>query len=207
MLSVGIEDKHADYLLEHLRPTGSTSQDDGLKCIHERISVVLNDVMDIRQNVSTLEGALDALADIIPEGYVLGRLKPHHAEMVASQWPRLHSWPNKEPYFRELIKSYFCPAIYSLDNFEKPASYIVQFPCNQTFGYTDEKHKGQHLVVVPGMYFYIFQLIMEGFFPLEEEASDPRRVPIFTKLNGSLSGYNVKDLATTNTTGIVDSKL
>ena len=47
---IGIEDKHADYLLEHLRPIGSTSQNDGLKCIHERTSVVLNDVMDIHWN-------------------------------------------------------------------------------------------------------------------------------------------------------------
>ncbi len=146
------------------------------------------------------------LADMIPEGYVLGRLQPHHAEMVASQWLRLHGWPNKEPYFRELIKSYFCPAIYSLDNLEKPASYIVQFPCNQTFGYTDDKYKGQHLVLVPGTYCYIFQLAMEGLYPLEEEVSDPRRIPVFTKLNGTLSGYNVKDLATRNTIDI-DSKL
>ena len=47
---------------------------------------------------------------------------------------------------------------------------------------------------------------MEGLYPLEEEVSDPRRIPIFTKLNGTLSGYNVKDLATRNIIDI-DSKL
>ncbi len=212
----GIEDKHADYLLEHLRPPGSISQNDGLKCIHERKSVVFNDVMDIRQNryipgpliascllyqyssinFRSLQGALDMLADMIPEGYILGNLLPDHAEMVASQWPRLHGWPNKEPYFRALIKSYFCPAAYSLENLKKPISYVVHFPCNQTFAYTDEKHRGQHLILVPAIYYYIFQLIMEEFYPLEEEVSDPRRAAIFTKLKGTLSGYSVKDLAT-----------
>lgn len=138
--------------------------------------------------------ALDMLTHMLPKGYVLGKLHPHHAEMVASQWPRLHDWPNKIPYFRELINSYFCPAIYSVDNLDEPASYIVQFPCNQTFGYTNSKHKSQHLVTLPGILYYISLLAMAGYTVLEEEASDPRRVPFFIKIGAAQTDYNVKDL-------------
>ena len=41
----GIEAQHADYLLEHLRPPGASS-DVSLVCIHERISVYYDDILD-----------------------------------------------------------------------------------------------------------------------------------------------------------------
>ena len=95
--------------------------------------------------------------------------------------------------------------MYSLDNLEEPASYAVQFPCNQTFGYTSDKHKGQRLVNMPGLYYIISILGMDGFSPCEEEVSHPDRVSVFTEVGAQLSGYNVKDLVTKHS--ILNSKL
>ena len=38
-IHVGIEDRHADYLLKHLKPVNSRAN---LKCIHERSVIVYN---------------------------------------------------------------------------------------------------------------------------------------------------------------------
>ncbi len=83
-----------------------------------------------------------------------------------------------------------------MDNLDEPASYMVQFPCNQTFGCTNSKHKSQHLVVLPGIMYYISLLAMARFSAIEEEASDPRRVPFFIKLGATQTDYTVKDLVT-----------
>ena len=131
---------------------------------------------------------------MLPEGYIIGKLQPHHVKMVTSQWPRLHDWPNQEPYFRELLDKYHCPAAYSLENLDEPASYLVQFPCHQTFALTNEKHTGQGLMLVPGLHCIISELLIDGFIPGEEEMPQTSRTPIFTDVESS--GYNVKDLVT-----------
>ena len=153
---------------------------------------------------SSTIGAFDKLGRLLPQGYIIGKLQPHHAKMVTAHWPRLHGWPNKEPYFAELIKHYYCPAVYSLDNLDEPASYAVQFPCNQSFGYTDEKHWGQRLVNIPGLCYIISGLGIEEFSPCEEEVSFQARISVFTEVGGHASGYNVKDLVTRHS---VNSKL
>ena len=112
--------------------------------------------------------------------------------MVTSHWPRLHGWPNKGPYFRELIKSYFCPALFSVDNPDVPVSFAVMFPCYQQFGWTDEKYRGkkQYFFAYAMLLVMIDSILMNGFLPLEVEVSySPPRTA-----GSVLVGHNVKDL-------------
>ncbi len=110
---------------------------------------------------------------------------------MASQWPRLHDWPNKEPYFRELISSYFCPALFSVDNLDSPVVFLVLFPCNVQFGWASEKIRGK------GLLYDIALLhgIQNDMLPFETEISFPSRIQYEKKKYGAiLSGYKVKDL-------------
>ena len=115
--------------------------------------------------------------------------------MVTSHWPRLHGWPNKGPYFRELIKSYFCPALFSVDSPDVPVSFTVMFPCYQQFSWTDEKYRGkkQYLLTYVMLLIVIDCVLMNGLLPLEGEVS-PIRIEYELTTGGVLAGYNVKDL-------------
>ena len=128
--------------------------------------------------------------------------------MVTSLWPRLHGWPNKGPYFRELIKSYFCPALFSVENPNVPVSFAVTFPCYQQFGWTDEKYRGKQLNFFQYnimLLLIIDSVLMNGFLPLEGECSNtPQRIAVDLRAGGVLAGYNVKDLITD---GVFNSKL
>ncbi len=140
--------------------------------------------------------AIKKVSQLLPQGFVFGRLQPHHAEMVASQWPRLHGWPNKEPYFRELIKSYFCSALFSADDLDCPVSYVVTFPCSQHFGCTDQHYRGRRLFGFVQLTMIIDQFLMDNsFLPQETEISFPKRIKFEMEAGAVPSGYNVKDLA------------
>ena len=134
---------------------------------------------------------LQRLSEILPDGFISGKLRPHHAEMVASQWPRLHDWPNKVPYFKELIESYGSTAIYSIENLDVPISYIVYFPCCQGFSYTDQRYKGKRFSL-----FNTLQLstVIGDIYPFITETSYPGRFAVEASMGAFLAGYNVKDL-------------
>ena len=130
---------------------------------------------------------------MLPDGLVCGKLRPHHAEMVASQWPRLHDWPNKIAYFKELIESYCSSAIYSTENLDVPISYIVYYPCCQSFAYTNEGYKGKRLSLFNMLQ---FSIMVGDVYPYLTEVSHSGRVTLETSVGAFLAGYNVKDLIT-----------
>ena len=139
-----------------------------------------------------------------PDGFVHGKLQSHHTSMVSSQWPRLHDWPNKELYFKELIENYSTTSLFHVDNLDIPVAYAVQLPCGQNFGFTMEQYRKKGLIR------YICQKqvakeINEGCTPIEEESSaDDVLIPI--KGQAVKSGFNVKDLVLKQTFTII-SKL
>lgn len=149
----------------------------------------------------TVEHAIQGLAQLLPDGLVFGRLQAHHAETVASHWPRLHGWPNKEPYFRELITIHHCPAIYSTDNLDQPVSYTVVLPCYQNFSWTDKKYRNKKLFYLTNMMHSIV-MVMNRLLTCEIET---HIVSLILK-DGDLipAGYYVKDLIITD---IFSSKL
>ena len=105
-----------------------------------------------------------------PDGFVYGKLQSHHAPMVTAHWPRLHGWPNKESYFREIIENYSTTALFRVDNLDVPVSYLVQFPCSQNFAFTTESYRGKGLSR-GGVYWKQFaKAFMDGFSPIVEES-------------------------------------
>ena len=113
--------------------------------------------------------------------------------MVTSHWPRLHGWPNKEPYFRDLVKSYFCPALFSVDDPDTPIAFVVTFPCFQQFGWTNEKYRGKYILKYTLLLLIIDLILMNQLYPLEGEIS-PTRLEYQIRIGGIPAGYNVKDL-------------
>ena len=152
-------------------------------------SLILSDFSD------TAEALQKSIANIVPEGFTLGKLQPHHSKMVTSHWPRLHGWPNKEPYFKELINVFHCPALYTRENPDVPVSYIVQFPSNQHFAYTDKRYQGSQLSNYPGLMIHVNVAWIDKFWPFEEETAHPGRISLVTEMfGGTLTDYKVKDL-------------
>ena len=142
---------------------------------------------------------------IVPDGFTLGKLQPHHSKVVSSHWPRLQGWPNKELYFEELIKIFQCPAVFSTDDPDVPVSYIVQFPSNQHFAYTDKRFHGNKLANLTGTIVFTNLAWIDKFLPFEEETAHPGRIAITTEVfGGTLTDYKVKDLIIDP---FIDSKL
>ena len=141
----------------------------------------------------------------MPDGFTFGKLQPHHAKMVSSHWGRLSWWPNTEPYIKELISIFQCPAIYSADDLDVPVSYIFQIPSYHQFAYTDKRFRGNKLSDVPAAIAFVNLALVEKFLPFEEDTAHPGRIAIATKLfGGTLTDYKVKDLVIDP---FVDSKL
>ena len=127
---------------------------------------------------SNKQEVLQKLSKMLQDGLVFGKLGPHHAEMVASQWPRLHHWPNKVAYFKELIESYCSSAIYSTENLDVPIAYCVQLPYGgQMFSYTDEKYRGKQLswTISLHLYFMMEEFITDNHYPVLAETARPVR--------------------------------
>ena len=142
---------------------------------------------------------------MLPDGLVCGKLRPHHAEMVASQWPRLHDWPNKIAYFKELIESYNTSAIYSTENLDVPISYLVDFPCSQSFGYTDKRYRNKRLTWFLSLHFWMNMFMVDNHYPALSETSHPFRNSNEFSLRATRHG-SVKDLVTKPCI-LLDSKL
>lgn len=81
-----------------------------------------------------------------PEGFALGKLKLHHAELVAGNWIYHDDYPNKLPYFKALISNFKSRALFAVDDPETPVSWILEEP-NGEFGiaFTMEEYRGRRL--------------------------------------------------------------
>ena len=145
---------------------------------------------------SDIEAMRKSIVDaMIPDGLTFGKLQPHHSKMVSSLWPRLQGWPNKEPYFKELIKTFHCPAVFSTDDPDVPVSYIVQFPSNQHFAYTEKRFHGNKLSNLPAISVFMNLALIDKFLPFEEETAHSGRIAVATEVfGGTLADYKVKDL-------------
>ena len=139
-----------------------------------------------------------------PDGFVYGKLQSHHAPMVTAHWPRLHGWPNKESYFREIIENYSTTALFHVDNLDIPVTYLVQFPCGQSFAFTTESYRGKGLSRC-AFEKQFAKSVMDGFSPRVEESSVGDVVPI-RKKNG-VKLFNVKDLILKHTLTAVSAKI
>ena len=113
--------------------------------------------------------------------------------MVTAQWPRLQGWPNKEAYFRELIENYSTTALFHMDHLDLPASYALQFPSGENFGFTMETYRGKGMT--RGIFLKQYaKLIIDGYSPRTEESSVDSGDLTPLHDHSLKSGFNVKDL-------------
>ena len=91
-----------------------------------------------------------------PDGYRIGKLEPHHAELVATRWPYRTSF-NKVSWFQKLIENFLTVAAFCDD---EPVAWILQYSHGGIGNlYTMESHRrrGLGLAVTAAM----CQLVLE----------------------------------------------
>ena len=95
-----------------------------------------------------------------PAGYRIGRLEPHHAELVASKWNAISQSPNKNSWIKRLILSYHTAAVFPDEDPAQPVAWAMQY-YNAEIGllYTMETHrrKGMGLAVVASLCQSVFK--------------------------------------------------
>lgn len=66
---------------------------------------------------------------ICPEGFILGKLEPHHAQYVSEYWwPMFAGKPWVAPLMEALITNYDSSAMYAADNPTVPVAWALLWP-------------------------------------------------------------------------------
>ena len=102
-----------------------------------------------------------------PEGYMIGRLEPHHAELVASNWTHSRS-EHKASWIRELIEKYASAAAFPIADLSQPVAWILQYGQGGIGNlYTLESHrrKGLGLAVAAALCQQVMETYPDGVLP------------------------------------------